>query len=70
VFAGFWFFIQVLQGAGELLSPFAGAAGIAWWAHIGGFIAGWVLLPLLEPSAPPGNGRGAWYNGGPWERGR
>ena len=70
VFAGLWFFMQVLQGAGELLSPFGRAAGIAWWAHIGGFIAGFVLLPLLEPSAGTGGGRRAWYNGGPWERGR
>jgi membrane associated rhomboid family serine protease len=70
VFAGIWFFLQVLQGATELMNPFAGAAGIAWWAHIGGFIAGWVLLPLLEPSAASRGGRKAWYNGGPWEKGR
>jgi membrane associated rhomboid family serine protease len=59
--------MQVFQGATELMNPFA-AAGIAWWAHIGGFIAGFVLLPLLEPSAAAGAGRRAWYNGGPWER--
>ncbi len=70
VFAGLWFFIQVLQGASELMSPFGSAAGIAWWAHIGGFIAGFLLLPLLDPSAATGRGRPAWYNGGLWERGR
>jgi membrane associated rhomboid family serine protease len=70
VFAGIWFFIQVFQGASELFSPFAGAGGIAWWAHIGGFVAGWLLLPLLEPSGASGSRRRAWYNGGPWERGR
>jgi membrane associated rhomboid family serine protease len=70
VFAGLWFFLQVFQGASELLSPFGTAAGIAWWAHIGGFIAGFLLLPVLEPSAASGGGRRAWYNGGPWERGR
>jgi membrane associated rhomboid family serine protease len=59
--------MQVLQGTSELLSPFGGGAGIAWWAHIGGFIAGLMLLPLLEPSAASGRRR-AWYNGGPWER--
>jgi membrane associated rhomboid family serine protease len=69
LFAGIWFFMQVFQGASELVSPFASAGGIAWWAHIGGFIAGLVLLPLLEPSAASGRRR-AWYNGGPWERGR
>jgi membrane associated rhomboid family serine protease len=65
VFAGLWFFMQVIQGTGELLSPFAGG-GIAWWAHIGGFLAGWALLHVLEPSARPAGA--AWYNGGPWER--
>jgi membrane associated rhomboid family serine protease len=67
VFAGIWFFLQVLQGTSELMTPFTGSAGIAWWAHIGGFIAGLVLLPMLEPSAK--GGRKTWYNGGPWERG-
>jgi membrane associated rhomboid family serine protease len=62
-FAGIWFFVQVLQGASELFSPFAGA-GIAWWAHIGGFLAGLALLAALEQP-----GRAAVrYNGGPWER--
>jgi membrane associated rhomboid family serine protease len=69
LFAGLWFFIQVLQGASELMTPFASASGIAWWAHIGGFIAGLVLLSLLEPSTAAGGGRRSWYNGGPWERG-
>jgi rhomboid family protein len=66
VSAGIWFFLQVLQGTSELMSPFAGAAGIAWWAHIGGFIAGLALLLVLDPA---GAGRKSWYNGGPWERG-
>ena len=63
VFAGIWFFVQVLQGTSELLSPFAGS-GIAWWAHIGGFVSGWVLLNWLEHSARPA----VRYDGGPWER--
>jgi membrane associated rhomboid family serine protease len=71
VFAGLWFFMQVFQGAIELSNPFGDAAGIAWWAHIGGFVAGFLLLPLLEPSAAAGGARRrGWYNGGPWERGR
>jgi len=40
--------MQVLQGTAELLIPSAG--GVAWWAHIGGFIAGFVLgSPLRLP---------------------
>lgn len=61
LFAGLWFFIQVFQGTSELLMPFA-ASGIAWWAHIGGFIAGWLLLGALDPAQ-----RAVRYNGGPWE---
>ena len=49
VFAGLWFFMQVVQGASELFNPFA-SSGIAWWAHIGGFIAGIFMLRLLEPA--------------------
>jgi membrane associated rhomboid family serine protease len=64
VFAGIWFFTQVVQGTSELFSPFAGG-GIAWWAHIGGFVSGWVLLHWLEHS---GGRPAVRYNGGPWER--
>src|SRR5215813_817579 len=67
-FAGIWFFIQVLQGTSELMSPFQVGAGIAWWAHIGGFVAGWLLLGILDPTLSDGRRRPLWYNGGPWER--
>ena len=46
VFAAIWFGIQVLQGVGDLFLP-AGRAGIAWWAHIGGFIAGLILVRVV-----------------------
>jgi membrane associated rhomboid family serine protease len=48
VFIGIWFLLQILQGTAELLMPSAG--GVAWWAHIGGFVAGVVLGPLLRRS--------------------
>ena len=40
-----WFGYQLLQG---FISPayLANGDGIAWWAHIGGFVAGFVLVPL------------------------
>jgi membrane associated rhomboid family serine protease len=63
LFAGIWFLIQVVQGASELFSPYAGS-GIAWWAHIGGFLSGLFLLHWLEHSGQPA----VRYNGGPWER--
>ncbi len=41
IFLGLWFLIQFLNAAGS-----GAGSGIAWWAHIGGFIAGLVLVRL------------------------
>jgi membrane associated rhomboid family serine protease len=50
IFIGFWFLLQILQGLLEqALTPSGG--NVAWWAHVGGFVAGWVLGPLLVRSA-------------------
>lgn len=45
VFLGFWFIQQAMSGFGALgMSP-EDSGGVAWWAHIGGFVfgllAGW-----------------------------
>jgi membrane associated rhomboid family serine protease len=39
LFLGIWFLIQFLSGSMTLGSG-AAAAGVAWWAHIGGFAVG------------------------------
>ncbi len=49
-FLGFWFVIQVLNAS----TASGSAGGIAWWAHIGGFACGMVLLKLF--SAVPSTG--------------
>jgi membrane associated rhomboid family serine protease len=49
VFVGIWFILQVLQGTAELFMPSSGG-GVAWWAHIGGFLAGLALGPVLRRS--------------------
>jgi membrane associated rhomboid family serine protease len=49
VFTGLWFIVQLLQGMFEFLAPSTGG-GVAWWAHIGGFIAGFILTPSLRRS--------------------
>jgi ClpP class serine protease len=46
VFVGLWFVLQILQGTLELMLP-SSQGGVAWWAHIGGFVAGFVLGPIL-----------------------
>jgi len=49
LFVGFWFLMQLLQGTAALFNPSMGG-GVAWWAHIGGFVAGLMLAPLLQRS--------------------
>ncbi len=48
VFLGLWFFAQLSGGLASLGVAGAGAGGIAWWAHVGGFVSGLVLGPLLR----------------------
>jgi membrane associated rhomboid family serine protease len=51
VFLIFWFLLQFLQGT--FASTEAG--GVAWWAHIGGFVAGMVMIFAFkkrEPQSP------------------
>lgn len=41
IFLGFWFFMQWLYGFFDV------SGGVAYWAHIGGFIAGMILALLF-----------------------
>jgi membrane associated rhomboid family serine protease len=50
---GIWFMLQVVSGMlglwGFAMEP------VAFWAHVGGFVAGMILMPLLSFGAsPPG----------------
>ena len=46
VFLLLWFVAQAYAGVGSLMDGTAGGAGVAWWAHAGGFVAGVVLAKL------------------------
>jgi hypothetical protein len=46
VVLGVWFVAQVMAGQESLHA--GGAGGVAWWAHVGGFLAGMVLMPVLS----------------------
>jgi membrane associated rhomboid family serine protease len=50
-FLGFWFVLQFINAAGAR----ADMGGIAWWAHIGGFVFGIILLKVFD--AIPGSGK-------------
>lgn len=44
---GFWFLVQLLNGTASVAVASETAGGIAWWAHIRGFLAGIVLIMML-----------------------
>jgi membrane associated rhomboid family serine protease len=48
-FLGFWFLIQLIQGSlYSMNSADTVSGGVAWWAHVGGFAAGVLLLQVLK----------------------
>jgi membrane associated rhomboid family serine protease len=46
---GFWFVTQLLEATHALKLGMDG--GVAWWAHVGGFVAGAALMPLWRGDA-------------------
>lgn len=44
VVLGFWFVMQFFNGVLSLGFETGGMGGVAWWAHIGGFVSGLVLV--------------------------
>ena len=44
-FLGYWFLLQLLQGS---LSFGHAGGGVAWWAHIGGFVIGALVAGVLK----------------------
>lgn len=46
-YLGAWFVSQLLSGTMALLAP-GDFEGVAWWAHVGGFVAGLALLPVFK----------------------
>ncbi len=74
LFLGLWFLGQVYSGTLSISSR-AFAGGVAWWAHVGGFVAGLLLFALFVrrerwQRADPGYlaPRAAWRGRG-WGRG-
>ncbi|MGH9779564.1 MAG: rhomboid family intramembrane serine protease [Candidatus Acidiferrales bacterium] len=42
----YWFVLQLLQGTATLAESAPGG-GVAWWAHVGGFVAGLALVKIV-----------------------
>jgi len=53
VVLGYWFLAQFVSGAATSIAQTSGtlrnAGGIAFWAHVGGFIAGVLMIKLFKP---------------------
>jgi membrane associated rhomboid family serine protease len=52
ILIGFWFLTQLLAGVASLGATTEQTAGIAFWAHIGGFIAGLILVNVFRLRQP------------------
>ena len=52
IYIGFWFFSQIMMGISDLFVP-GQAGGVAWWAHVGGFIFGFLAVWLFRFSREP-----------------
>ena len=53
---GFWFVYQLWDGGASLTQPQAGG-GVAFFAHVGGFVFGVLTVKLLQVQAPLKPGR-------------
>ena len=49
LFLGYWFLIQFFAGF-QMMAIQTAAGGVAWWAHVGGFLVGMILALTLPPA--------------------
>jgi membrane associated rhomboid family serine protease len=47
IFLGFWFLTQLYSGLASLASTSVEWGGVAWWAHIGGFMFGLLIARMF-----------------------
>jgi membrane associated rhomboid family serine protease len=61
---GIWFLMQLFTGVASL-GQAAGDSGVAWWAHVGGVLAGVLLVNLFRVGRGPR--RRYYWRGRSWE---
>jgi rhomboid family protein len=61
-FLGFWFLQQFLLGSLDLARGPSQTGGTAWWAHIGGFVAGLALVGLFQNPRRRPPSRDQWWS--------
>ena len=52
ILLGFWFILQLFTGALSLGGPAADVGGVAYFAHVGGFVAGMLLIVAMGGRRP------------------
>jgi membrane associated rhomboid family serine protease len=62
-FLGWWFVQQFFYGLLSLGVQSAQTGGVAWWAHIGGFVAGVVLVWIFKKRGYRPIERDLWWEG-------
>jgi membrane associated rhomboid family serine protease len=50
IYLGGWFFLQLREAHDAIVDPSAGGSGVALFAHIGGFVFGWIVTRTLLDS--------------------
>lgn len=58
---GFWFVVQFFSGLASIGVQSASSGGVAWWAHIGGFVTGMALLFVFKKRGYGPIGRDLWW---------
>src|SRR5436190_21223101 len=53
LFLGWWFLLQFFSAAASLRGHGEGFSGIAWWAHVGGFLFGFVICLFARRDPVP-----------------
>lgn len=53
---GLWFFMQLSAGYQELVGAASETGGVAYWAHVGGFLVGLLLVFFFRPRRRPSYG--------------
>jgi membrane associated rhomboid family serine protease len=46
----YWFVIQLISGVGSIGYSHLSQGGVAWFAHVGGFLTGMILIMALRPA--------------------
>jgi membrane associated rhomboid family serine protease len=48
IILGYWFILQFLSGISSLAVGAGASGGVAWWAHVGGFLLGMLITSMAR----------------------